>query len=499
MSLYESIKNNLNESRVKTQDFINDLNADNIAMRAAGISGDTMTFEQYQKYQDALHEIRKNDTGRYEITIDYWDKNWNAKDKTYVGRSLKEIAKKFVKAKENLDFDKVSDYSDNLYELLDKSDYSSIEDYLEAVAKGEVSKMSESSDDAYMEEWRSICEAFCKKIGAKLLFVNTDNFGYEDKNGNLVHMYADELEQFIKNGGLKESSVWTPKLDTHVDPRSKVDGWKVKVLDVIPDDYAGSTVAKVELFDPEGNSQGEDTIYIHRQKVKIGNTYDAYIDGIMAMPRIKGVPDFTLDEVPDMKKVSRDMYLESDSSDNYTVYLTIEVEPGKYETSVYGTYSDAEQANDVVNELHGRGVNASVVQGDPSFVDTGLKTNHGADVVYSKDMNEHLTKHTNDQGKNHYSSLSDDEFIEADDSQLYVFHDVKSDNREDAASWIHNFRSEAPKLDFKLSQPYPNELWSVDFIGKKQDIEDYLIKLGYYTKDEIDKYKCIEPYDSSLY
>lgn len=79
------------------------------------------------------------------------------------------------------------------------------------------------------------------------------------------------------------------------------------------------------------------------------------------------------------------------------------------------------------------------------------------------------------------------------DEGLYVFHDVKSDNREDAASWIHNFQDEAPKLKFKLSQPYPDKMWSVDFIGKKQDIEDYIIKLGYYTKDEIDKYKCIEP------
>lgn len=63
----------------------------------------------------------------------------------------------------------------------------------------------DETDDKYMEEWRSICEAFCKKIGAELLFVNTDNFGYMDKDGNTVHMYADELEQFIKNGGLKES------------------------------------------------------------------------------------------------------------------------------------------------------------------------------------------------------------------------------------------------------------------------------------------------------
>lgn len=106
------------------------------------------------------------------------------------------------------------------------------------------------------------------------------------------------------------------EMDTWVDPRSKVDGWKVKVLDVFPDDYAGSTVASVEVFDPEGNSQGEDTTFIHRQKVKIGEVYDAYIDGIMAMPRILNVPDFTTEEVPDMKNVTRDMYEAEDKKYN---------------------------------------------------------------------------------------------------------------------------------------------------------------------------------------
>ena len=99
------------------------------------------------------------------------------------------------------------------------------------------------------------------------------------------------------------------ELDTSVDPRSEKDGWKVKILDVFPDDYAGSTVAKVELFDREGKSQGEDTMFIHRADVKIGETYDAYIDGIMSMPRLKNVPDIPKDEVPDMRKVKKDRYL----------------------------------------------------------------------------------------------------------------------------------------------------------------------------------------------
>lgn len=57
-------------------------------------------------------------------------------------------------------------------------------------------QITESTDN---EEWKAICKEFCKQIGAELLFVNNDNFGYMDKDGNMIHMYADELEQYLKN------------------------------------------------------------------------------------------------------------------------------------------------------------------------------------------------------------------------------------------------------------------------------------------------------------
>lgn len=75
----------------------------------------------------------------------------------------------------------------------------------EQVAGLKESELKESTDD---KEWEAVCKAFCKKIGAELLFVNNDNFGYETKDGQLVHLYADELEQMlkkIKSGELKES------------------------------------------------------------------------------------------------------------------------------------------------------------------------------------------------------------------------------------------------------------------------------------------------------
>ena len=61
-----------------------------------------------------------------------------------------------------------------------------------------------------MEEWRQVCEAYCKKVNGELLFVNGNNFGMQYPDGRLAHIYADELEQILKsetaekNGGKKD-------------------------------------------------------------------------------------------------------------------------------------------------------------------------------------------------------------------------------------------------------------------------------------------------------
>lgn len=60
-----------------------------------------------------------------------------------------------------------------------------------AIMSKEVLKMS------YMQEWYQICLAFCKKKVYELLFVNMDNFGYSDRDGNLYHVYADELAEML--------------------------------------------------------------------------------------------------------------------------------------------------------------------------------------------------------------------------------------------------------------------------------------------------------------
>lgn len=48
------------------------------------------------------------------------------------------------------------------------------------------------------EEWYMVCAAYARKIGAELLFVNSDSFGICTKDEKLLHIYADELYEILK-------------------------------------------------------------------------------------------------------------------------------------------------------------------------------------------------------------------------------------------------------------------------------------------------------------
>ena len=53
-------------------------------------------------------------------------------------------------------------------------------------------------DDQYKTEWHRVCEAYCKKVGAELLFVNEGDFGCEMPDGEFAHIYADELQAILE-------------------------------------------------------------------------------------------------------------------------------------------------------------------------------------------------------------------------------------------------------------------------------------------------------------
>lgn len=72
----------------------------------------------------------------------------------------------------------------------------------------------------YMKEWTEICQAYCDKVGAELLFVNLSDFGCEMPNGELRHINADELAELLateqpiasENGSLQEGNSPDPEL-----------------------------------------------------------------------------------------------------------------------------------------------------------------------------------------------------------------------------------------------------------------------------------------------
>lgn len=54
-------------------------------------------------------------------------------------------------------------------------------------------QLMSDQDRKYLKEWTGICQAYCDKVGAELLFVNQGDFGCAMPNGELRHIYADEL------------------------------------------------------------------------------------------------------------------------------------------------------------------------------------------------------------------------------------------------------------------------------------------------------------------
>ena len=48
------------------------------------------------------------------------------------------------------------------------------------------------------QDWKEICEAFCKKNNYDLVFVNDTDFGYMTEDGQCVHLYIDELAELLQ-------------------------------------------------------------------------------------------------------------------------------------------------------------------------------------------------------------------------------------------------------------------------------------------------------------
>ena len=50
-----------------------------------------------------------------------------------------------------------------------------------------------------METWEIICKEYAKRVGAELLFVNSESFGIMYSDGSLRHIYIDELKEELSS------------------------------------------------------------------------------------------------------------------------------------------------------------------------------------------------------------------------------------------------------------------------------------------------------------
>ena len=48
-----------------------------------------------------------------------------------------------------------------------------------------------------MKEWEEVCQAFAKRFGYKLLFVNDESCGVELPDGQFKHIYAEEMAEIL--------------------------------------------------------------------------------------------------------------------------------------------------------------------------------------------------------------------------------------------------------------------------------------------------------------
>lgn len=122
------------------------------------------------------------------------------------------------------------------------------------------------------------------------------------------------------------------------------------------------------------------------------------------------------------------------------------------------------------------------VKGVVDLLETRLRNLDGVDEEYD-------TESLLAEFKEKLNSL--EKPINESEEQLYIYSNAESEDRTDAESMIEaQYKHEAPNLKFKMHTD--GTMWFVDFIGSKEDIINYLVKLGWYTKEEAED--LVKPY-----
>ena len=86
--------------------------------------------------------------------------------------------------------------------------------------------------------------------------------------------------------------------------------------------------------------------------------------------------------------------------------------------------------------------------------------------------------------------------IESEKQDLYVYTDANSYDKDEVEGNIYNYKQEAPNLEFKVYKQ--DDIYYVEFIGTKEDLIDYLTKLNWYTREEINDLDLLKSYNKNV-
>ena len=164
-----------------------------------------------EDYDNALSLIKKaiNEIGYYQWSNE--EENESLKEGALTGYWCPDCHSKSLhqtlmvvanKAQEGAPIYKCDDCDKKFYKDINNGEFVELPD--SAKVKRYDESLKESTDN---KRWEQIVRTYCTKKGYELLFVNDDSFGYEDKDGNMIHKYVDELQAELKgkNESLNES------------------------------------------------------------------------------------------------------------------------------------------------------------------------------------------------------------------------------------------------------------------------------------------------------
>ena len=221
--------------------------------------------------------------------------------------------------------------------------------------------------------------------------------------------------------------------------------------------------------------------------------------------------DLTFQDVYDLMMEGNEIYdilNISDSTDREYVFNGLSEATGKdyeyfYQLWIHGPY-DPKFLKQAIKENNGEISDDIIELAIKGYLENsnGIFTDDSAftladSLVGTDDIghtDEKMAKRIKDVLHKKFKPMEEN-LTEAEEKELYVYSNADTDNLKDAKLNVSLYKQEAPELNFKIHKD--GDIYFVDFIGSKEDIENYLKRLGWYNDEELasEEFPLIKKYN----